>query len=132
MAIPRVSPRRSDTPFVRQEVTKEEARKIFETQLYKLELIDEIPDEKVSLYRLGSFVDLCRGPHVSSTKEIKVFKLDSIAGAYWRGDEHRPMLQRIYGVAFNTEVALIEHLKNLDEVNEKRIVQLLDLVYSKF
>ena len=105
----------SNVPFVRQEVTKPEARQLFAAQPYKLELIDEIPDEKVCLYRQGSFVDLCRGPHVSSTGEIKAFKLISIAGAYWRGDEHQPMLQRIYGVAFDTDEALAEHLKNLDE-----------------
>ena len=102
-------------PFVRREVTKQEARRLFAAQPYKLELIDEIPDEKVSLYRQGSFVDLCRGPHVSSTGEIKAFKLISIAGAYWRGDERQPMLQRIYGIAFDTEEALIEHLKKLEE-----------------
>ncbi len=102
-------------PFVRREVTKQEARRLFAAQPYKLELIDEIPDEKVTLYRQGSFVDLCRGPHMSSTGEIKAFKLLSIAGAYWRGDEHQPMLQRIYGVAFDTEEALIEHLKKLEE-----------------
>ncbi|MFC2022235.1 threonine--tRNA ligase [Chloroflexota bacterium] len=105
----------SNVPFVREEVTKEEARQLFTAQPYKLELIDEIPDEKVSLYRQGSFVDLCRGPHVSSTGEIKAFKLVSIAGAYWRGDEHCPMLQRIYSVAFETEKALAEHLKKLEE-----------------
>jgi len=102
-------------PFVSQEVTKQKARQLFAAQPYKLELIDEIPDKKVSLYRQGSFVDLCRGPHVSSTGEIKAFKLISIAGAYWRGDEHHPMLQRIYGVAFATEEALAEHLKRLEE-----------------
>ena len=105
----------SNVPFVAEEVTKEDARRLFAAQLYKLELIDEIPDEKVSLYRQGSFVDLCRGPHVSSSGEIKAFKLLNIAGAYWRGDEHRPMLQRIYGIAFDTEEALAEHLKNLEE-----------------
>ncbi len=105
----------SDIPFVREEVTKEEARKIFASQPYKLELIDELPDEKVSLYRQGSFVDLCRGPHVSSTGKIESFKLASIAGAYWRGSERRPMLQRIYGVAFGTREALGEHLKKLEE-----------------
>jgi len=105
----------SDIPFVRQEVTKEEARQLFAAQPYKLELIDDIPDEKVSLYRQGSFVDLCRGPHMSSTGEIKAFKLINIAGAYWRGDERCPMLQRIYGIAFDTQEALDEHLKKLDE-----------------
>ena len=105
----------SNVPFVREEVTKEEARRLFAAQPYKLELIDEIPDEKVSLYRQGSFVDLCRGPHVSSIREIRAFKLVSIAGAYWRGDERYPMLQRIYGVAFDTERALAEHLRKLEE-----------------
>jgi len=109
----------SNVPFIGQEVTKEEARALFAAQPYKLELIDEIPDEKVSLYRQGSFLDLCRGPHVSSTGEIKAFKLLSIAGAYWRGDEHRPMLQRVYGVAFDTEEALAEHLRKLDEAAKR-------------
>jgi threonyl-tRNA synthetase len=105
----------SDTPFVREDVTKEEAKRLFAAQPYKLELIDELPDEKVSLYRQGSFVDLCRGPHVSSTSKIGAFKLVSIAGAYWRGSERRPMLQRIYGVAFDTKEAIVEHLKKLEE-----------------
>ncbi len=120
----------SDLPFVDEEVTKEEARKLFAEQPYKLELIDEIPDEEVSLYRQGTFVDLCRGPHVTSTGEIKAFKLRSIAGAYWRGDEHRPMLQRIYGIAFDTEEALSEHLKKLDEAarrDHRRLGRELDL-----
>ncbi len=105
----------SNALFVRQEATKQKARGLFADQPYKLELIDEIPDEKVSLYRQGSFLDLCRGPHVSSSGEIKAFKLINIAGAYWRGDEHQPMLQRIYGVAFATKGALDEHLKKLEE-----------------
>ena len=120
----------SNLPFVRQEVTKEEARQLFTAQPYKLELIDEIQDETVSLYRQGSFVDLCRGPHVSFTGEIKAFKLVSIAGAYWRGDEHRPMLQRIYGVAFDTKEALAEHLKRLDEAarrDHRKLGKELDL-----
>ncbi len=120
----------SDVPFVRQEVTKEEARRLFAAQPYKLELIDEIPDEKVSLYRQGLFVDLCRGPHMSSTGEIKAFKLISVAGAYWRGDEHHPMLQRIYGVAFDTKEALAEHLKKLDEAaksDHRKLGRELDL-----
>jgi len=109
----------ANLPFVREEITKEEARQIFAAQPYKLELIDEVPDEKVSVYRQGAFVDLCRGPHLSSTGEIKAFKLVSIAGAYWRGSERRPMLQRIYGVAFDTEEALEEHLKRLEEVEAR-------------
>jgi len=120
----------ADMPFVRQEVDKEEAQRLFAHQPYKLELIDEVPDEKVSIYRQGSFVDLCRGPHVDSTGEIGAFKLVSIAGAYWRGDEHRPMLQRIYGVAFDTKEALVAHLKNLEEssrYDHRRLGRELDL-----
>jgi len=109
----------ANLPFTRQEVTREEAKKVFATQPYKLELIDELPDEKVSLYQQGSFTDLCRGPHVNSTREIKAFKLISIAGAYWRGDERNPMLQRIYGVAFNTKEALAEHLNKLEEAAKR-------------
>jgi len=119
-----------DMPFVRQEVTKQEARRLFAAQPYKLELIDEIPDEKLSLYRQGDFVDLCRGPHVGSAGEIKAFKLVSIAGAYWRGSETRPMLQRIYGVAFETNEALTEHLKKLDEAaknDHRKLGRELDL-----
>ncbi len=120
----------SDSPFTSREVTKEEARKLFAGQPYKLELIAEIPDELVSLYQQGTFIDLCRGPHVASTGEIKAFKLRSIAGAYWRGDEHRPMLQRIYGIAFDTEEALSEHFKKLDEAarrDHRRLGKELDL-----
>jgi threonyl-tRNA synthetase len=109
----------ADLPFSREEVTKKKARELFAAQPYKLELIDEIPDEKVSLYRQGAFVDLCRGPHVGSTGEIKAFKLVNIAGAYWRGSERRPMLQRVYGVAFDTEEALAAHLKKLSEMETR-------------
>ncbi|MFC1931799.1 threonine--tRNA ligase [Chloroflexota bacterium] len=121
----------ANLPFTRKEVTKEEARRLFANQPYKLELIDELsPDEKLSLYQQGSFVDLCRGPHVNSTREIKAFKLVSIAGAYWRGDEHRPMLQRIYGVAFDTQEALNGHLERLEEAarrDHRKLGRELDL-----
>ena len=116
--------------FTRKEVTKEEARRLFAAQPYKLELIDELPDVKVSLYEQGSFLDLCRGPHVNATGEIKAFKLINIAGAYWRGDEHRPMLQRIYAVAFDTEKALDEHLERLEEAarrDHRKLGRELDL-----
>jgi threonyl-tRNA synthetase len=120
----------ANVPFTRQEVTKKKAKALFASQPYKLELMDEIPDEKVSLYQEGSFLDLCRGPHVSSTGEIGAFKLLSIAGAYWRGDEKRPMLQRVYGVAFDSEDALAEHLKKLDEAarrDHRKLGRELDL-----
>ena len=120
----------ADLPFIRQELDKEEARRLFANQPYKLELIDEVPDEKVSVYQQGSFVDLCRGPHIGSTGEIGAFKLVGIAGAYWRGDEHRPMLQRIYGVAFDTNDALVAHLKKLEDAasrDHRRLGRELDL-----
>ncbi|MFQ5924897.1 MAG: threonine--tRNA ligase [Dehalococcoidia bacterium] len=119
-----------DAPFSGEEVEKEEARRILAQQLYKLELIDEIPDERMTIYRQGSFTDLCKGPHVGSTGEIKAFKLVSIAGAYWRGDEKRPMLQRIYGVAFETEEELARHLERLAEAakrDHRRLGRELDL-----
>jgi threonyl-tRNA synthetase len=109
----------ADLPFSREEVAKDKARKLFAAQPYKLELIDEIPDEKVGLYRQGNFLDLCRGPHVGATGEIKAFKLVSIAGAYWRGDEHRPMLQRVYGVAFDTKEALDDYLEKIEEAAKR-------------
>jgi threonyl-tRNA synthetase len=120
----------SDLPFTRKEITKEEACKLFSAQPYKLELIEELPDEKVNIYQQGSFLDLCRGPHVNSAGEIKAFKLLNIAGAYWRGDEHRPMLQRIYGVAFDTQEALDEHLRRLEEAarrDHRKLGKELDL-----
>ncbi len=109
----------SNTPFVKEVIDKKEARQLFAEQPYKLELIDEILDEPVSLFRQGSFVDLCRGPHADTTGKIGAFKLISIAGAYWRGDEHRPMLQRIYGVGFDTKEALAKHLEKLEEAAKR-------------
>jgi threonyl-tRNA synthetase len=120
----------ADLPFSRENLSKKDARSLFAKQPYKLELIEEIADEKVGVYRQGSFVDLCRGPHVTATGEIKAFKLVSIAGAYWRGDEHNPMLQRVYGVAFATEDALAEYLKNMEEAarrDHRKLGKELDL-----
>jgi threonyl-tRNA synthetase len=105
--------------FSREEIGKAKAHKLFAEQPYKLELIDELSDNKVTIYRQGSFVDLCRGPHVNSTGEIKAFRLTSIAGAYWRGDERRPMLQRIYGVAFETDAELEGYLARLAEAAKR-------------
>ncbi|OGN95755.1 MAG: threonine--tRNA ligase [Chloroflexi bacterium RBG_13_51_36] len=99
-----------DVPFVGKEMSKDKARKLFAGQPYKLELIDEIADSNVTIYKQGSFTDLCRGPHASSTGEVKAFKLTHLAGAYWRGDEKRPMLQRIYGVAFHSQQELDDYL----------------------
>jgi threonyl-tRNA synthetase len=109
----------ANLPFTREEIKKAKAQKLFSKQPYKLELIEELPDETVTIYRQGNFVDLCRGPHVNSTGEIKAFKLTSIAGAYWHGDERRPMLQRIYGVAFDTETELEDYLARVAEASKR-------------
>ncbi len=110
-----------DLPFNRQEVTREEAIRLFkeEGENYKVELLEEIPQERVSLYRQGDFVDLCRGPHVPTTGYIRAFKLTGGSGAYWRGDEHRPMLQRLYGTAFPTAEDLARHLEFLEEAKRR-------------
>jgi threonyl-tRNA synthetase len=121
---------KADLPFNHREITKAEAKKLFAAQPYKLELIDEIPDEKVGIYEQGNFVDLCRGPHVRSTGEIKAFKLTNIAGAYWRGNERFPMLQRIYGTAFSNQKELDEHLATIEEAKKRdhrRLGKELDL-----
>ncbi len=110
---------KANLPFKHREITKEEAKKLFAAQPYKLELIEEIPDDKVVIYEQGNFIDLCRGPHVASTGEIKAFKLMSIAGAYWRGDEHNTMLQRIYGIAFNSQKELDEYLTLQEEIKKR-------------
>jgi len=120
----------SNSPFTCEEVSKETAIEMFGSQPYKLELINELDDETATVYRQGSFVDLCRGPHVASTGEVKAFKLLSIAGAYWRGDEHRPMLQRIYGTAFDTRDELKSYLEKLEEAakrDHRKLGKALDL-----
>ncbi len=109
----------ADLPFIREEVDKTRATGLFCEQPYKLELIKELPDEKMTIYQQGSFLDLCRGPHLKSTGEIKAFKLTTTAGAYWRGDEKRPMLQRIYGVAFESELELESYLFRLAEAAKR-------------
>lgn len=107
--------------FTRKEVTKAEAIKIFEEkgEKYKVEIINDLNAETVSLYTQGDFLDLCRGPHVPSTGFLKAFKLKSVAGAYWRGDAKNKMLQRVYGYAFSTDKDLKDYLKFLEEA-EKR------------
>ena len=91
---------KKDLKIVRQEISKEEAIKLFRGNVYKLEMIEDLEDETVSVYKQGDFIDLCRGPHVPSTTYIKSFKLTKIAGAYWRGDARNKQLQRIYGISF--------------------------------
>ena len=109
----------ADRKFLRREVTRAEAEQIFADQPYKLELIREIADEVSTVYEEGGFVDWCRGPHVKSTGKIGAYKLLSIAGAYWRGEERNPMLQRIYGTAWATKEDLDAYLHRLEEA-EKR------------
>jgi threonyl-tRNA synthetase len=111
-----------DHPFLRAAVTREQARALFKEQPYKLELIEELPESgEITTYTQDGFADLCRGPHVASTRELPpdAFKLTSIAGAYWRGDEKNKMLQRIYGTAWESKQDLQAYLKKLEEI-EKR------------
>ncbi|MBI3980285.1 MAG: threonine--tRNA ligase [Chloroflexi bacterium] len=121
---------KANVPFEHWEAPKDEARRIFADQPFKLELIEEIPGDTVSIYRQGSFTDLCRGPHVDRSGQIGPFKLLSLAGAYWRGDEHRPMLQRIYGTAWPAKDELAAYLKRLEEAerrDHRRLGKELDL-----
>jgi len=107
-----------DAPFVREELDKAGALQLFRERKedYKVELIENLTDGQISIYKTGDkFLDLCRGPHVKSTGQIKAFKLLSVAGAYWHGIETNPMLQRIYGTCFETQKELDEYLKNLEE-----------------
>ena len=107
-------------PFERQELSRREAQDMFADQPYKLELIDGLDDAAIlSIYRHNGFTDLCQGPHVGSTAEIPALRLLSVAGAYWRGDETRPMLQRIYGTAFESEAELEAHLARLAEAERR-------------
>lgn len=108
-------------PFQRKEISKEEARALFQSwgETYKLEILEEIPEDTVSIYRQGDFIDLCRGPHIEHTGKIKAFKLLSVAGAYWRGDENNPMLQRIYGTAFFNKKDLKAYLHFLEEAKKR-------------
>lgn len=112
---------KKDQPFVKKIITKEEATGIFKkfNENFKLEILDEIEDEKVSIYEQGHFIDLCRGPHLLSPLRIKAFKLLKIAGAYWKGDESKQMLQRIYGISFPNQKLLDEYLENLKEAERR-------------
>lgn len=112
---------KEDLRIERFELSKEKAIEFMKQkgQIYKVELISEIPDEKVSFYRQGEFVDLCRGPHLPRTGIIKHFKLLSVSGAYWRGSEKNPMLQRIYGTAFATKEELDNYLKMIEEAKKR-------------
>ena len=120
----------ADKRFVKSGAAKDEARRIFRDQPYKLELIDGLDGPVVGICRHGDFIDLCGYPHVESTGKVGQFKLTNVAGAYWRSDEHNPMLQRIYGVMFPTEAELQDYLHRLEEAerrDHRRLGRELDL-----
>ncbi len=123
------------SPFSREVVTREEARRLFTDlgETLKVSRLDDIPEgEPITVFRHGGFADLCRGPHVQRTDQIGAFKLIEVAGAYWRGDERNPMLQRIYGIAFATKKELDEHLERLEEAkrrDHRRLGAELDLFH---
>jgi len=123
---------KKDSPFVRKEMSKKDAVRLFEEagENYKVELINDLADEKMTIYEEDGFIDLCRGPHLASTGKIAAFKLLSVAGAYWRGNEKNKMLQRIYGTAFNNSKDLRKYLDFLEEVKKRdhrRLGKELDL-----
>jgi len=115
-----------DLPFKREEMSSQEALDFFmrEGEDYKVELIRDLGEERVTLYTQGNFTDLCRGPHVTSTGRIKAFQLNKVAGAYWRGDENRAMLSRIYGLAFADRKNLREYLRKLEEAKKRDHIKL--------
>jgi threonyl-tRNA synthetase len=117
---------KANLPFKRSEMRAEEAIALFkgEGEDYKVEIIEDLGEERVSLYTQGSFTDLCRGPHLPSTGRIKAFRLTKVAGAYWRGDEKRAMLSRIYGLAFAEQKALKKYLHKLEEAKKRDHVRL--------
>jgi len=127
---------KSGISFEHKEISKEEAREIFKDQPYKLNLIDEIEGDTVSTYKLGDFLDLCKGPHVESLKEInpESFKLNKLAGAYWKGDEKNKMLTRVYGLAFENKEKLDKYLKLVEEAEKRdhrKLGKELDLFHSE-
>src|SRR5918997_3347253 len=108
-----------DLPIEREEVSKAQARALYEQNPFKRELIDALEEGEITVYRQGDFFDLCRGPHVPSTGRLGEFKLQNISGAYWRGDESNPMLTRIYGTAWPTRKELKAYLRRLEEARER-------------
>jgi threonyl-tRNA synthetase len=108
-----------DLPIEREEVSKAQAKRLYADNPYKLEIINDLEEGNISVYRQGDFIDLCRGPHVSSTGRLGAFKLQNVAGAYWRGDEKNPMLTRVYGTAWPTQKELKAYLRRLEEARER-------------
>ena len=123
---------KKNIPFQKKIMKKDEAINLFKQrgEKYKIELIEDIPDDEVTIYEQGDFIDLCRGPHIPSTGKIKAFKLLNLAGAYWRGNEKNKMLQRIYGISFDSKDALNHYLKMIEEAkrrDHRKIGKELDL-----
>ena len=110
---------KSDKRIVRNELSKEEALEKFKDDPYKIDLISNMDGVVISTYKQDEFEDLCRGPHASSTKELKNFKLLKVSGAYWKGDAKNKMLQRVYGICFDTPEALEEHMYMLEEAKKR-------------
>ena len=110
---------KEDLPLVRAEISKDEARRLFAAAPFKLEIIEGIPGDSVSTYTQGEFVDLCQGPHLDRTGQLKHFKLTVVAGAYWRGDERNAQLTRLYGTAFPSAEALEAHLTRIEEAKAR-------------
>jgi threonyl-tRNA synthetase len=124
-----------DIEIVREEISKKDAIKIFKDlgEIYKVEILNNIDDENVTIYRQGSFVDLCRGPHVPRTSYIKNFKLNKVSGAYWKGDSKNKMLQRIYGLCFDSKKELkdyIEFLKEVEKRDHRKLGRELNLFFT--
>ncbi len=105
--------------IIREEISKQDALETFKNDPYKLELIENLNDGEITIYKQGDWFDLCRGPHVDTCKEVKYFKLLKVSGAYWKNDANNKMLQRIYGIVFDTEEALNEHLYLLEEAKKR-------------
>ena len=121
---------KKDLKIEGKEISKKEALKLFKDNPFKLEIINEIEDEKVGIYSQGDFFDLCKGGHLNSTGKIKHFKLTAVSGSYWRADQSKDMLQRVYGVVFETKEELDKYLKHIEEVklyDHRRLGKQLDL-----
>ncbi|MCX7705120.1 MAG: threonine--tRNA ligase, partial [bacterium] len=110
---------KEDLPVVKIEYDRKQAMDILKDEPFKLEILSEIKDEKISFFKQGEFIDLCAGPHVSSTGQVRYFKILNVSSAYWRGDENRESLQRIYGVCFSEKNELDEYLQNLEEAKKR-------------
>ncbi|MDD2489712.1 MAG: threonine--tRNA ligase [Bacilli bacterium] len=106
-------------PIVKKEINKEEAFKLFKNDQYKLDLLENMDEDIVTIYEQGDFIDLCRGPHVENTKELKNYKLLKVSGAYYKGDANNKMLQRVYGIIFKTKEDLVKHLNYLEEAKKR-------------